>query len=493
MSKSKSLSLNFNAKIKSFTKLNDEFSLCKCYIQALGKNRNLSHFSKENVLKNIESLNYVPVVGHLIEGADGELHMGSHDSELCVDENGVYFKDLTVPFGVVPYQDKFEFEEVTESNGNTATYLVGDVILWTGRYPQLLEAVYDETTYFNQSMEINVNDWKPLEEDNNYMDIIDYNYSALCLLGKSDDKEYHVEPCFPSSRVEAYNFDLNRDEFEHLMDEMKDKFALCFEDTHIFDKGGTIKLEKNKVQELLEKYNLTLEQLDFEVESFENIQEFEEALKTFVNKKIFMTYREKEKAIRSAISAVNCENDYEKYVYLCDFDEKFAYVTIETYLNGQFDTKYGRYSYNFDSETNCVELDNYEDMVITWLTMEEDAKIKEERNNINDKLEQMQKELDELRQFKADKIQEEHKLEIDTALQEFVDLQDNEEFKELQEKCYEFKSTDDLKKECYAIRGKYSIVKPQPSNNANTTIKVKIPSEPPKKSFYGDLFNKYSK
>ena len=35
-------SLKFKAKVKPVEKLNDEFTLCKCYVQGVGKNRNYS-------------------------------------------------------------------------------------------------------------------------------------------------------------------------------------------------------------------------------------------------------------------------------------------------------------------------------------------------------------------------------------------------------------------------------------------------------------------
>ena len=69
-----------------------------------------------------------------------------------------------------------------------------------------------------------------LEEDKNYLNITDYTYSALCLLGKSDDPEYHTEPCFPMSRVDPYKFSMD-DKFEMLMNELKDglkKISTCY-------------------------------------------------------------------------------------------------------------------------------------------------------------------------------------------------------------------------------------------------------------------------
>ena len=225
----KSLSLNFNAKIQPIEKLNEQFTLCKCYVMALGKNRNLSYFSKENIERNIESLNYIPVVGHLIENEDGTFHMGSHDIEFLIENNELKIKTLTVPYGVV-VENSYAYEDVIEQNGNTVTYLTANIILWTYRYPELMDAIYNENIYFGESMEINYSKWKQLDEDKNYTDIVDFVFSALCLLGKSDNPEYHTEPCFPSSKIEPYSNNFNQSQFPKIMGEMKEQYSLMMKE-----------------------------------------------------------------------------------------------------------------------------------------------------------------------------------------------------------------------------------------------------------------------
>ena len=66
----KHTSLKFKAKIKPLEKINDEFTLCKCYVQGIGKNRNYSYMSKENIQRCLPTLSYAPVVGHLIDKLD---------------------------------------------------------------------------------------------------------------------------------------------------------------------------------------------------------------------------------------------------------------------------------------------------------------------------------------------------------------------------------------------------------------------------------------
>lgn len=214
--------------------------------------------SKENILRNIGTLAYIPVVGHLIKNENGETYFGSHDYEITCDEDGLKFESLTVPFGVV-CENKYDFEIVNEY-GKDVEYLVSDVILWTGRYPELKEAVYSQEIWFNQSMEIDPLQTKPLEEDSNYMDILDWTYSALCILGKADenstngktDPEMHTEPCFINSKIEPYNFSSN--EFSKLMTDMKNEMSLVFENINNTQEGGLpLADETNIVNENVEE------------------------------------------------------------------------------------------------------------------------------------------------------------------------------------------------------------------------------------------------
>ena len=61
----KTLSFSYVAKPISYEKINDKFTRMKCYVLALGKNRNFSHISKEAVDSALPSLALVPVVAHL--------------------------------------------------------------------------------------------------------------------------------------------------------------------------------------------------------------------------------------------------------------------------------------------------------------------------------------------------------------------------------------------------------------------------------------------
>ena len=232
--------LNNVSKFEFVKPINKEFSMFKCWVAGVGKNRNFSYISKERMTAALPTLSYAPVVGHLIQNEDGSYRLGSHDVDF--DMETWEFIPLTVPVGVV-IADSFDYETVNEY-GTDVEYLTANVILWTGRYPQLFDCKYSDEVFCAQSMELAVNQYRPYEEDSNYTELLDFSFSALCLLGKSDNPELNNEPCFISSRLEPINFSSN--DFVAKFNELKEAVKECF-DT---EEEGEVNVVENEVMEL---------------------------------------------------------------------------------------------------------------------------------------------------------------------------------------------------------------------------------------------------
>lgn len=232
--------LNNVSKFEYIKPVNKEFSLFKCWVAGVGKNRNMSYISKERMDNALPTLSYAPVVGHLIKSEDGTYRLGSHDVEF--DAETWDFVPLTVPVGVV-IADSFSYETVNEY-GTDVDYLCASVILWTGRYPQLFDCQYSDEIFCAQSMELSVQQYRVLEEDSNYTELLDFSFSALCLLGKSDKPELNNEPCFISSRLEPINFSSN--DFVAKFNELKEAVKECF-DT---EEEGEVNVAENMTMEL---------------------------------------------------------------------------------------------------------------------------------------------------------------------------------------------------------------------------------------------------
>lgn len=230
--------LNNISKFELIKPINKEFALFKCYVAGVGKNRNMSYISKERMDAALPTLSYAPVVGHLIQNEDGSYRLGSHDAIFDIEKWEIV--PLTVPVGVV-VENSFGYETVTEY-GVDVDYLTANVILWTGRYPELFDCQYSEDIFCAESMEIDVQQYRPLEEDSNYIEILDFSFSALCLLGKSDDPELNNEPCFISSKLVPINF--SADDFVAKFNELKEAVKECFN-----QKEGEANVVENAIME----------------------------------------------------------------------------------------------------------------------------------------------------------------------------------------------------------------------------------------------------
>lgn len=501
----------FNAKVKPVKPVNDEFTLCKVYVCALDKNRNFSYIGKDAADDALATLYNCPVIGHLTVDEQGNYHMGGHDMVIAQDKDGsYYFKSLCVPYGVIPQQENVHYEEIEEPDGRgKKTYVVADCILWTGRYPELKEAIYSEECWFGQSMEIGILEHAPLEEDKNYTNILKYSYSALCLLGKSDDPDFHVEPCFPVSSIEPYEFALNNAQFTELMTQLKHELSLCFANT---GKGGegmnenaTVVTEQVETTEIFEETTdnaqttettvtveetpVTEEHSAEEAPATDVPENFEDTHTDAVEQPTTFssTYREKREAIDNALPHIHETDDdgvvHDVYFWICDFDDTHVFVEKCEYTRdaGYTEVK-GRYAYTFDDANKTAAVSgDFEEMFVKWLTKDE-----------LDQLEAQRAQYEELVQYKAQREKTDFEDSIDLALGEFEDLEGNDAFTAIVEKKYTYESVEALKDACYIVRGKFSAPVKHPKASGEPTVPVGAkPENTP--NIYDEFFARYGK
>ena len=261
----KTFSIENVSKIQYVEKINDEFALCRCYVMGTKKNRNYSYIAKETVEKNLGTLDYCPVVGYLYKNDEGEYRMAGHECHF--DDDWDLVPD-TQAFGVVK-PNSYHWETIDEF-GTDVEYLVADVILWVGRFKGLFDARYDDEVYFSQSMEINVGEYRPLDEDSNYVEILDFSFSALCLLGKYDNPDENVTPCFINAKVEP-KFSIS--EFASQIEEIKNKlFALNKEEGETMD---NIEVKETEFEEVNAEETTVEETIETVEEVTETVEETE--------------------------------------------------------------------------------------------------------------------------------------------------------------------------------------------------------------------------
>ena len=449
----KHTSITFKAKVKPIKPVNEEFTLCKAYVMGLGVNRNFSYISREATDAALPTLGYCPVVGHLIRKEDGTYYMGSHDYTITEDWE---LKSITVPYGVV-VEDSFDYEDVEEF-GETVTYLTANIILWTGRYEDLNSAIYSDDFYFNQSMEINPKQWRNYKEDSNYTDIVDYSFSALCLLGKADsestnghtDENEHSEPCFISASVIPIEF--SKSEFAEAMNEMKEKLSFCLKNqssTTVTDVTMEVDIDKNNGGSTM------AEEIKNEV--------VDEVTETVVEETL-------EEAVENTVEDVADEVVEETT------DEATEEIVDETVEENKEDTPTEEVVEETTEET-VVEESN-EDYSVLY-------------SELKEKYDALENEVVSLREYKQTKESEERKCAEDALFADYEEtIGETEEFKSLKEKSSEF-SLDALKKECLCIVGMYSMTNKTKETNKPDSLKFSLEPEVSDDEPYGGLMKKY--
>lgn len=519
---SEKVSLLSSMKFSSFEKINENFLKAKCYVMATGKNVNKSYFEKENIDKAYHTLAYAPVIGHLMVDENGIYHLGGHDYK--IDLNDFKLKSQCVPFGVALPSETPVYEEVTEEDGTTATYLTCEVILWVGRYPELADAFYSQDVFTGQSMEIFYSKYEPLKEDPTYTNIIDFSFDALCMLQKSDDEKFNVDPCFPSASIVPITYSIDKVEFSSLMNELKEELSIHFEKNNS-DKGGKNLDEK---LEILQKFNKSVEDLDFSIDDM-SVEELSAKMEELFGANepettpepditsgsepiaFSATYKQKRQALSNALDPIIVKDEdgnyvEETYFYVEDFSDEYVFVERNYWSKDNYECKYGRYSYTFDEATLTATLtSDFEEMVKVWLTLEEKENLDKERANYETKYESLEQEFSDYKaehsyfnadyealvQFKSDKEAEERQCAEEALFADYEEtIGETEEFKTLKEKASEF-SLDALKKECLCIVGMYSMTSKVKETENTNSLKFSFEPKEENDEPYGGLMKKY--
>ncbi|MFQ3543645.1 hypothetical protein Q7A53_06135 [Halobacillus rhizosphaerae] len=241
--------LEFQASISDVKTISPLFSTCKVRVLYTGKNRNYSSISKEAVQNALPTIINIPIVGeYSVEAKDYKGHGGA------IDLDSYDFIHTTKPYGVVPESAEYEWEEVRGSDGSIREYLtVSGCILWTGRYAEANDVIKSGK---GQSMEIEVTDGTWNDDEETY-EINNFVFSAFCILGDE------VEPAFEDANITAtYTLDKNsfKQEFSQLLGELQ-SYQKNKEENDMF------------LKQLLEKYSLTVEQLNEKGIKFDEISE----------------------------------------------------------------------------------------------------------------------------------------------------------------------------------------------------------------------------
>ena len=241
--------------------INPLMSSCEIKVLYVGENRNRSYITKEVATEMSKTLRGAPIVGYYRQDKED---FADHGEKVTIDDQGIKFECMTVPYGFVSPDAKVWFQkfEDVDDLGNTVVreYLMTTGFLWTGQFPECKGAVEGDGK--PHSMELDGNslngEWsKNINEDMEFFIINDAVFSKLCILGED------VEPCFEGSSITApkvsSTFNLDDDFKQTLFSMMQDlKFAL---------EGGQETMVLENTETTLDKTNESV------VTEFENVSE----------------------------------------------------------------------------------------------------------------------------------------------------------------------------------------------------------------------------
>lgn len=504
------IGVNFTLKFENIEDINPSFARARVGIAYAGRNRNKSNIKKEVFEEAVPSLFYCPVVGRYDPDKDD---FGGHDIRVVHNSDGeLSIENATVPFGVVFADNGVTWETVTEEDGTKRDYLFCNVILWKRQYGY--ERLALQSTW-NQSMEIHVDRY--VIDSDGYCDIEKMYFEALCILGND------VEPCFESASVQLASdaaVSSYRLQFSAMLEELRELPE--FKDIQFeFTKDNSQKGGKNKLSfteevrdQILAEFGLTLDALNFEITEGMTEEQFRAALEemkagTTGSDVVFSaTYRQKLEALKNALDPVVVRNGNGEVVsetdyWIADFDDTHVFVERHTWTSEDHNCTYGRFQYSMSEDGQTASITGeFEEMVMRWLTLEENAKLEQSRSAFEKMSAEYEEykanhstensEVDTLRQFREDRLAGDHREAIDAVIAEFEDLSENEEFIVLtaDENAYSFTDVEALRKECFAIRGKMSapvkFAKQKPG-----AVKVGLKDDETVPSRYGTLFERY--
>lgn len=185
-----------------FEKVNDEFLKCTISVLTADQVANRTKFTEDAIIKALPTLNYAPVIGYIKED-----EFTNHAQEIVINDDGEYeVRVMTRPYGVV-IKDSQRFVDMVKDNGETEKYLLVDCYLWK-RYEDAIDTVKENLC--NQSMEVTINSY---DYKDSYLEVTDFNFSALCILGED------VTPAFNLAKIRTSS-QFSQDEFKEQYESM---------------------------------------------------------------------------------------------------------------------------------------------------------------------------------------------------------------------------------------------------------------------------------
>ncbi len=479
-----------------------------------GENRNMSSISKSNLEKYKNTINYRPVLASIVTSPDDPsvLDFNSHDIEIDDNGNPIYIEKQV---GCFTADESFlQYDEE-----NDKTYLMAHAVI-----PEEYTAASDiirRKGGTKVSCEIAI-DTMQYNEDSGILDIIDFSFIGVCLLGDHvtegmagarADIESMAEFSAENNSVVA-NVEFNKVMVETLskLNKALDRFNNINDSNK---KGGENAM--NKLDTLLEEYGLDKSEIEFDtdglsdedletkfVEVYGDADEFKRKRKCAENgdeseEEDFAGCGKKKK--RCAVNTENSTVEFElshddirmalygllestwdenSYAWVCEVYDTYFIYQKETYGDDGYEYKYYKHGYSKNGDNVELSGDPVE-VFSTFVTESEKTA-----------LDMIRSQYDELKAFKDQYDAAQTKAQKDEILEsaEYAEIKDSEEFKALVADAEKY-SVDELKVKAdlifaAAMKRKFNFEAEPKKNSVGINFNVK-PDK--KKQAYAGLFD----
>ena len=254
--------------------------LAACHI---GRNRNGSAISEENMNKYKDTFKGRPILGSIIKLDSGEYDFHSHDMELVETEDGVEVNYIEQPVGVISQLDD-PYLEYDEKEDKTYLMVKGNVFEDYSKAAEILQ----RKQRCKCSVEIAVEEMS-FQAKENCLSIDKFYFTGVTILGSEPDGT-EIQEGMAGSNITIDSFSKNEnavfkseEKYQKLLDTLErlNNTLSTFQINNNTEKG--VRSEMSHFEELLEKYGFSESELDFDYENMSD-EELDAAFEKFKNK-----------------------------------------------------------------------------------------------------------------------------------------------------------------------------------------------------------------
>lgn len=288
---------NFSAKdaggpiiIQSFGKAEvsdaTTMGLTSCTLKACHTelNRNQSFIEESVMQKALTSFANRPILGFTHQLEDGTWDF--YDHRMSIEEDGDYtrIEYLERPIGVIPESCNAHLEYDKDKD---KTYVVVNGYLYDDYGNRAVDIIKEKGGEIDVSVELAINSMSYNAKEN-YLNIEDFTFMGVTCLGKTPDGTV-VKPGMEGANLKLDNFSAKQnsmfsDDCQIKLIETLDKLNATLSNFNInstIEKGGK---NMSKLEQLLEAYGFTEDELDFEHEGLSD-EELELAFEDYAKRK----------------------------------------------------------------------------------------------------------------------------------------------------------------------------------------------------------------